>query len=167
LDTPLFNSHRALWTYGPLSRRIIFGLKHGRQRYLADLVAPWLVPLALQHPVDCIIPVPLNADRLARRGFNQAALLATALGQCTGIPVWLNGLIRPLKTPSQGGFSAVQRRENVMGVFSSPNMWHGQKILLVDDVFTTGATLNACAYALRESRAHHVHAITLAKIPGG
>jgi ComF family protein len=164
LQTPLFNRHRALWEYGTVSRRIIFGLKHGRQRYLANLLAPWIVPIILQHPVDCLIPVPLHQNRLAGRGFNQAAILATEIGRLTGIPVKLQGLTRPLKAPSQGRFSAQQRRENVMGAFESRRSWDGQSVLLIDDVFTTGSTLNACTYALREAGAHHIHAVTLAKV---
>lgn len=166
-QTLLLNSHRSLWLYGPLSRRIIFSLKHGRQRYLADLMAPWMVPLVWHHPIDCIIPVPLHPKRLAKRGFNQSALLAKAIGRLTGIPVMYHGLSRLFKTESQGRFSAQQRKDNVMGVFSSTLSWNHQKIMLIDDVFTTGATLNACAYALRQSGAHHVHAVTIAKVPDG
>jgi ComF family protein len=167
MDIPLFNSHRALWVYGTLSRRIIFGLKHGRQRYLANLIAPWLVPMALSHQVDFLVPVPLHRHRLAKRGFNQAALLASAIGRLTGIPVALEGLVRPYKTPPQGRFSAQQRKENVLGVFASSRHWDGKNILLIDDVFTTGATLNACCSALRDANAHHVHALTLAKVISG
>jgi ComF family protein len=166
-DIPLFHSHRALWAYGSLSRRIVFALKHGRQRYLAHLIAPWLVPLALCHRVDFLVPVPLHPHRLAQRGFNQSALLASALSRLTGIPVAIEGLNRPYKASSQGRFSAQKRKENVMGIFTSSRDWDGQNILLIDDVFTTGATLNACTQALREANAHHVHGLTLAKVISG
>lgn len=163
-DTPLFHRHRSLWEYGALTRRLIFALKHGHQRHLVELLATWITPLVLEKPVDFLIPVPLHQDRLAQRGFNQSAVLATALSRSTGIPVALQGLRRLFKTPSQGRFSAHQRRENVMGVFESLRSWDHQRILLIDDVFTTGATLNACAQTLSQAGAHRIYAITLAKV---
>jgi len=163
-EVPMFHHHRALWAYGSVSRRIVFALKHGRQRYLASLLASWMLPMIVKQPIDCLVPVPLHQHRLAKRGFNQSAILATAIGRLTGIPVHLHGLHRPLATPSQGGFSAQQRHENVMGAFESTKDWTGQRIMLIDDVFTTGATLNACTLALREAGSHHIYAATLAKV---
>jgi ComF family protein len=163
--TPLFNSHQSLFAYGPLTRQLIFGLKYGRKRYLTHLFAQWLLPKALQHVVDIIVPVPLHPRKLAQRGFNQAALVADALGRLMGIPVHKKMLVRHLNTPSQGFFSQDQREENVFGAFSVPKVQtKGARILLIDDVYTTGATLGACTYALKESGALHVHALTLAKV---
>jgi ComF family protein len=161
---PLFNSHRSLWHYGPLSRKVIFALKHGRQRYLAPLLATWLLPLMLSVRVDCIVPVPLHPHRLAQRGFNQSCILAQELSRMTLIPLVREGLIRRFKTPSQGRFSLSQRRDNVDGAFSSSYQWDGAAVMLIDDVYTTGSTLNACTHALKEAGALHVHALTLAKV---
>ena len=163
--TPLFNTHQSLFYYGPLSRKVVFSLKYGRQRHLADLFAHWLVPNALRHPVHVIVPVPLHPKKLAQRGFNQAALMADRLGKLTGIPVQKRALVRHLNTPSQGFFSHNQREEIVFGAFAVQQEWNQEtSVLLVDDVYTTGATLNACVHALKESGVLHVHALTLAKV---
>ena len=161
---PLFNSHRALWHYGPVSRRVIFSFKHGKQRYLTPLLAKWLLPLALSLKVDYVLPVPLHPHRLAYRGFNQSCVLAQALSRMTAIPLVREGLIRIFKTPSQGRFSLSQRQDNVQGAFTSSHEWSGESFLLIDDVYTSGATLNACTMALKDAGAHHVHALTLAKV---
>jgi ComF family protein len=163
-DTPLFHKHRSLWEYGPVSRRIIFALKHGRQRHLAKLLAHWVLPLVLEHVVDCIIPVPLHQDRLRQRGFNQCGLLVQEIGKLCGIPVDFHSLMRPLGAPSQGRFSPQQRQDNVMGAFSAHSEVENKRVLVIDDVFTTGATLNACAVALQQAGVFSVHAVTIAKV---
>jgi ComF family protein len=123
-----------------------------------------MVPLIGSQPVDRIIPVPLHPHRLAQRGFNQAALLAQALGKLTGIPVDLHSLVRITPTLSQHGFSSQQRWDNVHQAFKALPCVAHRRILLVDDVCTTGATLNASATALRAQNARHVNAITVAKV---
>ena len=162
--TPLFHRHRSLWEYGPVSRRIIFALKHGRQRHLAKMLASWVLPLVLEKPVDCIVPVPLHQERLTQRGFNQCVLLATEISSLCGIPVDLSSLRRPLKSPSQGHFSSQQRQDNVMCAFSASPDVANKRILILDDVFTTGATLNACSTALQQAGASCIHAVTVAKV---
>lgn len=166
--TPLFNSHQSIFYYGPLTRKLIFSLKYGRRRYLAECFANWLLPKALNYRVDMIIPVPLHPKKLSQRGFNQSALVADYLGRLTGIPVHKTILIRHLNTPSQGFFSQSQREENVSGVFSvvdcHDDPLKGMHILLIDDVYTTGATLGACTDVLREAGAFYVHALTLTKV---
>lgn len=163
-QVPAFNGHRSLWRYGPLSRKVIFALKHGRQRYLASMMAHWLLPLTLEYSVDCIMPVPLHWKRLAYRGFNQAALIAQNIAQLSGIPLELHRLKRSWDTPSQSRFSPQQRQENVSHVFTCQALPPQSHVLLIDDVYTTGATLTACAHILKEAGAHHVYALTLAKV---
>ena len=164
-NTPILNSHVSIMRYGVLARKLVFALKYGRQRYLARLFAHWMVPKALMHCVDCIVPVPLHAKKLAKRGFNQALLIASFLSRLTGIPVNKGIIVRHLNTPSQGRFSAHQRHDNVFGAFSSTHSnAAGLRVLLVDDVYTTGATLDACAVALKEGGVLHVHAVTVAKV---
>ena len=162
-ETPFFHSHRSLWTYGPLPRKVIFALKYGRQRTLAPLLARWMMPLALAFPVDCIVPVPLHPSRLARRGFNQSALIAQSLSSLMGIPLWRRRLFRTWKTFPQGGFSPQQRKYNVYGAFSCHFPCFQESVLLVDDVYTTGATINACSIALKEAGIRRIHAVTVAK----
>jgi ComF family protein len=164
LWVPLFNSHRALWRYGPISRKIIFGLKHGRQRYLASLLATYLLPLALPMSVHCVVPVPLHKKRLSKRGFNQSALIAQWICRFTGLPLLLHDLKRWTGAGFQGGLSFQKRQEQVWGVFQCDKEFSGESILLIDDVYTTGATLNSCVSALKEMGAGQVHALTIAKV---
>ena len=132
-------------------------------RYLRALVAapPWP---AILRTVDGIVPVPLHKDRLLERGYNQAALLATglAVGSCT--PVLDSAIERVRATKSQVGLTALERADNVVGKFkANPRLVTGRRLLLVDDVFTTGATMRECAVALREAGAIAVYGLALAR----
>jgi len=115
-------------------------------------------------PVDVIVPVPLHRQRERERGYNQAALLARRLAQRTGLPLAEHALRRTRQTPPQVGLSAPERWANVAGAFAcgSPDL-STRHPLLVDDVCTTGATLSACARALRAGGAETVWAVTLAR----
>lgn len=163
-SVPHFATHRSLWAYGPLSRRILFGLKYGYKSYLATHLAYWMVPAALKRSFQWIVPVPLHRRRLKKRGFNQAALLAKPLSRLLGIPCAPQGLVRLFDGPSQGFYGSRERHENVLESFISYKNWKDATILLVDDVFTTGATLNACSLALLEAGARCVHAQTVAQV---
>ncbi|MXZ20931.1 MAG: ComF family protein [Caldilineaceae bacterium SB0665_bin_25] len=132
-------------------------------RYLRALIAaaPW--PAILRR-VDGIVPVPLHRDRLLERGYNQAALLATGLtvGSCT--PVLESAIERFRATKSQVGLTALERADNVVGKFkANPRLVTGRRLLLVDDVFTTGATMRECAVALRRAGAIAVYGLALAR----
>jgi ComF family protein len=117
-------------------------------------------------PVDVIVPVPLHPARLRRRGYNQAALLARELGRRVGLPVEERALQRVRATRSQMRLSAADRRRNVQGAFRcADGRVRGRRVLLLDDVCTTGATLEACADALRAGGAESVWALTLARAP--
>jgi ComF family protein len=114
--------------------------------------------------VDVIVPVPLHADRLRERGYNQAALLAHELARQARLAVDEQTLVRKRATASQIKLDAKQRKENVHDAFyCSDSSLAGKRVLLVDDVCTTGATLEACAIALQESGALSVQALTLAR----
>lgn len=166
LWTPLFTSHRSLWRYGPLSRKVIFSLKHGHYKYLGHLFAQWLLPLMTEQSVQYIVPVPLHPSKLRRRGFNQAAVVARDISILTGIPLLLESLVRVTHTLSQGYFSHSRRTENVEGAFEciQQTFLEGANVYLIDDVYTTGATLNACTQALKNAGVCQVHGITLAKV---
>ena len=115
-------------------------------------------------PAEIIVPVPLHPDRLRERGYNQATLLARELGKSIGLPVAENSLARVRATRPQIELGAQERKENVCDAFRCSNAELKEKrILLIDDVCTTGATLEACSIALRRVGARSVWAFTLAR----
>ncbi len=155
----------AAWHAGPL-RVAIHQFKYHSLRALAAplgaiLVAAWgREPL----PVDLLMPVPLHARRVRERGFNQATLLARGLSLATGIPLDAHSLARVRHTRPQVGLTAPERLANVEGAFAyrGPEL-AGRAVCLIDDICTTGATLEACATALRAAGASAVWACTLAR----
>ncbi len=150
---------------GPL-KRAIYQFKYRQKRKLAlplaDLMHHYLVENPL--PADLIVPVPLHMDRLRERGYNQAALLTRELSGLSGLPIEEGSLVRIKETAPQVALKADERRKNVRGAFrgqgEKPKNRH---VLLIDDVCTTGATLEACAEALREKGARSVWALVLAR----
>jgi len=118
---------------------------------------------------DMLVPVPLHSARLIKRRFNQSALLAREVSRFHDLEVETESLIRIKKTPSQGGKSTLGRRRNVAGAFKlrRTDRVKGKTIILIDDVFTTGATLEACARTLRKGGAERIYAITLARVVKG
>jgi competence protein ComFC len=115
-------------------------------------------------PAEVIVPVPLHTRRLRERGYNQAALLARELGKGVGLPVLEDALARVRETSPQVDLNAEERKENVRGAFHCPDgRLAGKSVLLVDDVYTTGATLEACSLALKQRGVRTVWALTLAR----
>ena len=115
-------------------------------------------------PAEIIVPVPLHPDRLRERGYNQATLLTRELGKSIGLPIAENSLVRVRATLPQVELGAQERKENVRDAFRCSNAELKEKrILLIDDVCTTGATLEACSIALRQVGARSVWAFTLAR----
>lgn len=155
----------AAYFEGPL-RQAIHHLKYKGLRTLAGPLGDLLGAAYLRYslPADLIVPVPLHSSRYAQRGFNQSELLAGRLSATIRTPLAASALVRVRNTPSQVGLSASQRRDNVKEAFSwqGPSL-RGQRLLLIDDVCTTGATLEACAAALRAAGAASVWALTLAR----
>lgn len=146
-------------------RECIHALKYEGQRpyarFLADLARPALTTLPKP---DAIVPVPLFPKRERGRGFNQSALIARHLAD-DGLPVMMRWLARTRDTPPQVGQDREARHANMADAFvcTDPAAIHGRRVLLVDDVATTGATLDACARALREAGAASVHALVVAR----
>lgn len=147
-------------------REAVHTLKYNRVRRMAGPLSELLAQHLRDHPLpaDALVPVPLHARRLSERGFNQSELLAQHLAARTGVPCMHNGLLRSRDTPHQVGLDAQQRRENVRAAF----VWQSstpppQRVLLIDDVLTTGATLEACAETLRRAGAREVGALALAR----
>jgi len=119
----------------------------------------------LKEPVDLIIPIPLTRKRLLERGFNQSLLLAKELGIRTGLKVKGDILIKVKETPPQTSLGSKERRSNLKGAFflKEPSLVFGKRVLLVDDVFTTGSTLREAFYVLKQAGAKTVMAVTLAR----
>lgn len=119
----------------------------------------------MKQRIDLIVPVPLHVRRLRQRGFNQAALLARELGRRLEIPVQCGALSRRIWTEPQTRLNREERLRNVKGAFAvlKPGDIGGARILLIDDVFTTGSTLCECAGALKETKAAEVHALTVSR----
>lgn len=145
-------------------------LKRSGRRDGLGTFAGWMAQAGriLLDEADVIVPVPLHYGRLAIRGFNQSAWLSGALSRRTGAPMVVDALKRTRRTPTQGGLSARARRRNVAGAFAlRPNRAghiQGKRVLLIDDVLTTGATLGACTHALRWAGARQVDVLVLARV---
>ena len=172
-DPPVYDRARAVAQFDDLVRQLVHGLKYGDRHDGVALFGRWLhgAAMPLLPGTDLIVPVPLNRWRLWQRRFNQAALLAQALGKRTGIPADPLALVRVKATASQVGMSAGQRRRNVQAAFRVPDRKKdrisGRNILLVDDVITTGATANACARVLKRAGAARVDVVALALVTRG
>lgn len=146
-------------------REAIHTFKYENGRGLAPILGGLMVEAwqAAGLSADVIVPVPLHASRLAERGYNQSALLAHVLGQGVGVAVRPELLVRQRATQPQVGLTAQERLQNVSGAFACRGQVDGQRVVLVDDVCTTGATLEACASALKEGGAAVVWGFTLAR----
>ncbi|CAO3441608.1 Competence protein F homolog, phosphoribosyltransferase domain; protein YhgH required for utilization of DNA as sole source of carbon and energy [Azospirillum argentinense] len=169
-EPPLFARARAVLAYDDGSRPLVLGFKHGDRIHAAAAYGAWMARAGaeLLADADLLAPVPLHRLRLFRRRYNQAALLAQAAGRQAGRPVIPDLLVRRRSTPSQGGLDRSGRRRNVQGAFAvRPGLEArvaGKRIVLVDDVLTTGATLSECARVLRRAGAERVDALTLARV---
>lgn len=152
---------------GPL-RVALHQFKYRRDLGLADTFARYLISIfsTVQVHIDLVIPVPLAKKRYQERGYNQAALLAAAFSGQLGMRCRPAAAKRIIETKSQVGLNIEQRRENVAGAFWADNRKvFGKSVLLIDDVLTTGATLNACAQALKQAGAQQVIALAVARAP--
>ncbi len=171
-DHPAFDRARSVFAYDAHSKSLVLRLKHGDRTDFAPILAGWMAraAAALLEEADVIAPVPLHRMRLIRRRFNQAALLARPLARLCDAEQIPDLLQRVRNTPSQGHLSKLARRRNVAGAFQVRPKYRarlkGRRVLLVDDVFTTGATLGECARVLRRAGADAVDAITVARVVG-
>jgi ComF family protein len=170
-DPPAYDRARAVMRYDEESRGPILAFKHADRLDLVPGFARWLdrAGRTLLDDTDVIVPVPLHASRLWRRRYNQSAELARALGRLSRKPVEPLALSRVRATPSQGEMpSAGARRRNMQGAFRVPAARRarveGRRVLLIDDVLTTGATVEACARALKRAGAEKVHVLALARV---
>jgi ComF family protein len=161
-----FDAAYSFGEYDGALRELIHLFKYGGVAPLANTLGALLSrALPRDAAVDVIVPMPLHWRRRWRRGFNQSELLARSVGQRTGVPVAC-AVRRRRATPPQAGLTRAERRDNVIGAFAVRDRGavSGRRVLLIDDVLTTGATASACASVLKRCGARSVTVLTVARV---
>ena len=157
-----FQSARAPLKYDGVGKQVVHALKYrGYKRVVGRLAAPLMLQVVGEGHFDAVVPVPLHSSRLRKRGFNQAELLARGVAE--KLKATVSDTLEVVRgTRDQVELSAAQRRANVAGAYTATKPLRG-KILLIDDVFTTGATMSACAGTMVRAGAKEVHALSLCR----
>jgi len=169
-DRPPFAAARCVLKYNDGSRDLILGFKHSDKIHAVQAFIPWLkrVGAEMLDEADVLVPVPLHRWRLLSRRYNQAAIIAFALGKDTGLKCLPDAIVRVRATPSQGHLSTEERLNNVHKAFAFNRRYteqvKGKSLVLVDDVYTTGATVKECTKVLLTAGALRVHVLTLARV---
>jgi ComF family protein len=169
-DPPAYGRARAAVRYDDIARDLVHRLKYGDRLDLATLMGRWMARAGreLLKEADALVPVPLHWRRLWGRRFNQAAVLAKAAASSSGLPVLTAALTRKRATPQQVGLSRTARTDNVQGAFAVTKdgkaAVYGKRILLVDDVLTSGATVDACTRSLLRAGARNVDVLVFARV---
>lgn len=169
-EPPVFNRARAVARYDETARTLVHRLKYADRLDLARALGRMMARSGAELAAECdvIVPVPLHRFRLWHRRFNQAMELARIVGSSHGRPCDPTLLARVKRTRSQVGLSRTQRGENLQGAFKVPQsakpVLKGRRVLLVDDVMTTGATANAASRALLRGGAASVDVLTFARV---
>ncbi|MBM3569924.1 MAG: ComF family protein [Alphaproteobacteria bacterium] len=169
-EPPSYDRARAAFAYDPQSRGLVLGFKHGDRLETAEFLAGTLARAGrrLLVEADTIAPVPLHRLRLWWRTYNQAAVLSAMLARRFAKPHAAQAIRRRRHTRSQGRLSSAERRANLRGAFVVPERarqeLRGRRVLLIDDVMTTGATVEACAKALLGAGAGAVDVLTAARV---
>ncbi len=162
-----FNLARAPFLYEHPISTLIHGFKYRNQKYTFESLAKYLEQCYLENDynADLIVPVPSSKKRLKERGYNQAELLSKQLSKLLGIKLETDVLIKVRHTPPQTTLNYFERQKNLFGSFAVENQEKiiGKNVLLVDDVLTTGATINHCSEVLKLSKAKRVFVLTLAR----
>ncbi|WP_421780056.1 double zinc ribbon domain-containing protein [Kiloniella litopenaei] len=165
-----FDQCRAALVYDVFSKDMIIGFKHADKTYLRALFTQWLSLCGqdIINEADFIIPIPLHPRRLLKRRYNQAGLLAQGVARLHHKKYTPDLLLRTKNTSSQGQFSMSGRWRNVRNAFVLNSKFkdeiYGKHIVLIDDVYTTGATLDSCARTLKNAGASTVSAVVLARV---
>lgn len=165
-QTRKFTFARAPLMYSGSLPMLVHQLKYSHQKYLAQNLGEFLVDEYVKRGLNCdvIIPIPLNPNRQKQRGYNQAEQLCLPLKDCVNIPLDTTSLIRKKDTPTQTTLSKQERRENLTDAFEVTNVDNirGKSILLVDDIYTTGATMEEAGGVLLKAGAKQVIALSVA-----
>jgi ComF family protein len=165
---PSFDRLRAVALHEGAARHLVHGLKYRDRTDLAPMMAAWMLRAGGEHLVHCdgIIPVPLHWTRLSMRRFNQAAELARHLARLSSRPLVVEALKRAKRTRRQVGLTARAREDNVRSAFRIVKGYEdqvfGKRLVLIDDVYTTGATVSAAARVLKRAGASEVTVLTFA-----
>lgn len=164
---PAHDGVRAAVAYGETARSLVLKLKHGRRIGMARVIGGHLARLAAD-PEALLVPVPLHRWRIWRRGFNQSALIASEVARRTGQAVRNDLIERRKATPMLGGLGRDARTRALRGAFAVPSdkrsALKGRTVLLVDDVYTSGSTANACARVLKRAGASRVVVLCWARV---
>jgi len=163
---PPYKQFRAFAFYGGVIRETVHHLKYQNDVGVARVLASYLLKViqAENWEFDLVVPVPLSKQKLEQRGYNQAERLAEPVAEALKKPLSNEALVRIKENASQVDLDVQSRRDNVRGVFeANPALVKGKKILLIDDVFTTGATLESASQALRDAKSDLVYAVTLGR----
>ena len=172
-NPPPFDRLRSVALYDDLARALVHSLKYRDRTDLAPMMAGWMLRAGegAAEAADLIVPVPLHRLRLLWRKFNQSAELARALGRLSGKPVLIDAIRRTKRTRRQIGLGPKAREENVRGAFSitpeGREALFGRRAVLIDDVYTTGATVSAVTRALKRAGVVDITVLTFARaLPG-
>lgn len=172
-NPPPFDRARAAVAYSGVAREMVQGLKYNDRTDLAPWMAGWMARAGseLVADADVVVPVPLHWRRFLSRRFNQSAELARALAAASNLPFEPGALVRRKVTRQQVGLRASEREDNVRGAFAVPakarRLVSGRRVLLIDDVYTTGATVAAATRALKRGGATAVDVLTFARVVPG
>lgn len=160
---PHFDASLSVFTYAQPVREMVLSLKHGHGFGLVSWLAEQLACCAEHVNADCIVPMPLHRRRLAERGFNQAVEVGRALSRHAGIPLLLAEVAREVPTPKLAGLRLKERRRTLRGAFRTEEDFTGRRVLVLDDVMTSGATLDELARTLKRAGAVSVTNLVLAR----
>ena len=166
-ERPTWHQARAALRYDKNSRRLLLGFKHGDHTHSATAFGRWMhrAGSEILADADLLVPVPLHWTRLFQRRYNQAALLAQAVHSAGGPEVAADWLVRRRRTPAQGHLGPSARERNVRGAFAmrAGRGVVGKRVVIIDDVMTTGATVEECASVLKRAGARSIGVLTLAR----
>jgi ComF family protein len=169
-DPPAYNRARAAVRFDEISRALVHALKYGDRLDLAPMMGRWISRAGreLLAEADALIPVPLHWRRLWTRRFNQSAMLAAAVAAASGVPLVTDALGRVKATVQQVGLSRTERAANIQGAFRVPEQGKaavaGRRLIVLDDVLTSGATVEGCARALLRAGARNVDVLVFARV---